>query len=97
MYLLSIVSLRFIACICIWIALKFYNTTQDQYSLWAYCVFIQKFECIQLVSSNKKLDDKLQLFHGGDTYYTETSPFICRTNLWTAFYIIETSVMKELN
>ena len=26
--------------------LKVYNTTQDHYSPWDYCVLIQKFECI---------------------------------------------------
>ena len=26
----------------------------------------------------------------------ETSPFICGANKWTAFYMITTSVMKEL-
>ena len=30
------------------------------------------------------------------TYYTETSPLICRENQWTGFYMIRTSVIKEL-
>ena len=29
-------------------------------------------------------------------YRIETSPLIWRANQWTGFYIIETSVMKEL-
>ena len=69
--------------------------------LWLFCVLIQKFECIWLVRSNKKLDNKLhllcELIHGGSTYYIETSPFICRANQWTGFFMIDTSVVKELN
>ena len=38
----------------------------------------------------------LQLFHDACPYYIETSPLICRTNQWTGFYMIRTSVMKEL-
>ena len=30
-------------------------------------------------------------------HHIETSPLICRTNQWTGFYMIGTSVMKELN
>ena len=30
------------------------------------------------------------------TYHTETSPLICRANQWTGFYMMGTSVMKEL-
>ena len=29
-------------------------------------------------------------------YHIETSPLICRANEWTGFYMIGTSVMKEL-
>ena len=31
------------------------------------------------------------------SYHIETSPLIYRVNQWTGFYMIETSVMKELN
>ena len=45
-----------------------------------------------LVSSNKKPDNKLhlfrKLFHAGGTYHIETSPFICRANQWTDFFMI---------
>ena len=35
-------------------------------------------------------------FHDGGRYHIETSPLICSTNQWTGFYMITTSVMKEL-
>ena len=38
----------------------------------------------------------LQLFHDACPYHIETSPLICRTNQWIGFYMIRTSVMKEL-
>ena len=38
----------------------------------------------------------LTLYNGGP-YPTETSQVICRANQWTGFYMIGTSVMKELN
>ena len=39
-----------------------------------------------------------QLFHDGGPYQIETSPLICRANERTGwFYMIETSVMKELD
>ena len=37
------------------------------------------------------------LFHDGGPYHIETSPMICRGNQWTRFYMIGTSVMKELD
>ena len=37
-----------------------------------------------------------ELFHDGGPYHIETSPMICRANQWTDFYMIGTSVMKEL-
>ena len=41
---------------------------------------------------------KTYLFHEGDPYDIKISPWmICSTNHWTGFYIIETSVLKELN
>ena len=39
---------------------------------------------------------KLYLIHEGGPYYIETSPLSCRANQWTVFYLIGTSVMKEL-
>ena len=35
-------------------------------------------------------------FHDRGPYHIETSTSICRANQWTGFYIIGTSVMKEL-
>ena len=37
-----------------------------------------------------------ELFHDGGRYHIETSPVICSANQWTGFYMITTSVMKEL-
>ena len=37
------------------------------------------------------------LFHHGGPYHIETSPLICSTNHWSGYYIIGTSVMKELS
>ena len=35
-------------------------------------------------------------FHDGGPYHIETSPLIYRANQWTDFYMIGTTVMKEL-
>ena len=35
-----------------------------------------------------------QLFHDRALYHIETSALICRTNQWTGFYMIGTSVTK---
>ena len=37
------------------------------------------------------------IFHDVGPYHLETSPLICRANQWTDFYMIRTSVMKELS
>ena len=37
-----------------------------------------------------------QLFHDGDPYHIETSPLIWSVNQWTGFYMIRTSIMKEV-
>ena len=39
----------------------------------------------------------LEFFHDGGPYHIETSTLICKTNQWTGFYMIGTSVVKELN
>ena len=39
---------------------------------------------------------KQKVFHDGDPYYIETTPLIFTANQWTDFYMIGTSVMKEL-
>ena len=46
-----------------------------------------------LLSANLIL---LKLFHEGGPCHIETGPMICRANQWTDFYMIGTSVMKEL-
>ena len=38
-----------------------------------------------------------RLFHDEGSYHIETSPLICRANQSTGFYMIGTSVMKELS
>ena len=38
----------------------------------------------------------LRLFHDRAPYLIETSPLICRAKHWTGFFMIGTSVMKEL-
>ena len=38
-----------------------------------------------------------KLFPDGGHYHIKTSPLICSANQWTGFYMITTSVMKELN
>ena len=38
----------------------------------------------------------VQLFHHQGLYQIEASPLISRANQWTGFYMIGTSVMKEL-
>ena len=37
-----------------------------------------------------------ELFHDGGSYQIETSILICSANQWTGFYMLGTSVMKEL-
>ena len=51
----------------------------------------KSFESLNQISR----DDSL-LFHDGEHYHIETSPLICFVNQWTGFYMITTSVMKEL-
>ena len=36
------------------------------------------------------------LLQDGGTYHIEISPLICSVNQWTGFYMIRTSIMKEL-
>ena len=43
-----------------------------------------------------KLPVAYKLFHDGGPYHIETSPLICSANQWAGFYMLETSVMKEL-
>ena len=43
-----------------------------------------------------KSDFRKLLSHDVGSYHIETSPLICRANQWPGFYMIGTSVMKEL-
>ena len=38
----------------------------------------------------------ISLFHEGGPYHIEASPLIYRANQWTGFYMIWTSLLKEL-
>ena len=40
--------------------------------------------------------ESVQLLHVGGPYHIETSPWICKANQLTGFYITGTSIMKEL-
>ena len=45
----------------------------------------------------EQLDQNMhQLFHAGGPYHIEISPLICRINQWAGFYMVGTSVMKDL-
>ena len=44
----------------------------------------------------KQICKEHQLFHDGGGYHIEKSPLICTANQWTGFYMIGTSVKKEL-
>ena len=48
------------------------------------------------LTSNFRQKDLLKLFHGGNPYHVETSSLICKANQRNGFYMIGTSVMKEL-
>ena len=43
-----------------------------------------------------RFENFFQLFHDGGPYPMETSPLICYENQWTDFYMIGTSILKEL-
>ena len=45
---------------------------------------------------NETFGKRLKFFHDGGPYHIETNPLICSANQWTGFYMIGTSVMKEL-
>ena len=38
-----------------------------------------------------------ELFHDGVPCHIESSPLVCSENQWTGFYMIGTSIMKEIN
>ena len=52
---------------------------------------------MELTSTFKSIRGRTLIFHDGDLCHIETSPLIFRGNQWTGFYMIGTSVMKELN
>ena len=50
-----------------------------------------------LIHQHSVLKHALQLFHDRVSYHIETSLLICSANQRASFYMIGTSVMKELN
>ena len=44
----------------------------------------------------REISPVVKLFHYGGPYHIETSPLISRANQRTGFYIIQTSIKKEL-
>ena len=42
------------------------------------------------------MEREINFFHAGGPCHIEISPLICAANQWTKFYMIGTSVMKEL-
>ena len=60
-------------------------------------LFIKNLEYEISNSSERVVEtEAYKLFHDEGHYHIETSPLICRENQWTGFYMIGTSVMKEL-
>ena len=70
---------------------KFFRYT-SQGSLYFY---ILKLE-IQNFQTTLMIWWRCKLFHDGGSYHIGTNSLICSKNQWTDFYIIRTSVMKEL-
>ena len=44
----------------------------------------------------KPNQNKSEQINDGGPYHIETSPLICKANQWAGFYMIGTSVIKEL-
>ena len=59
-------------------------------------VFVIISFCIYLIRIRRNCVF-IKLSHYGCPYHIETSPLICRANKWTGFYMIGTSVTKDLN
>ena len=59
----------------------------------------QSLNVFNLLAATKNLITNYTFFiaHGAGIYHIETSPFNCRANQLTGYFMIETSVMKELN
>ena len=55
-------------------------------------IWIKRKLCSFVLRNNRLF----YLFRDKGPYHIETSPLICRANQWTGFYMIGTSVMKEL-
>ena len=53
--------------------------------------------CCRIFGSfGEHFNERVWLFHDGGIYHIKTSPLTCSANRWTGFYMIGTSVMKEL-
>ena len=67
--------------------------------LFVYCRILESIEIKGRINTKriKKTESKyFELFHDKGPYHIETSPWICSASQWTGFYMVETSVMKEL-
>ena len=67
-------------------------------------IFKEKFEAVKYEKAYKDFRPRIkltvpfffELFHEGGPYHIEKTPLIYRANQWTGFYMIGTSVIKEL-
>ena len=67
---------------------------------WTFLVLFQLLPCWVFSQSPNLIPAftvlTFTIFHDGGPYHIETSPLICRADHWNGFYVIGTSVMKEL-
>ena len=57
----------------------------------------RNIELMSVQDRSTYFDSSSLRFRYGSPYHIETSPLICSANQWTGFYMVRTSVMKELN
>ena len=91
-------SLKFFLLISSWM-LDHENFFRKKFLFyWAKLVLSKtKGDLTNIIWVNSELDEKRALiFHDGGPYHIEASPLVCPPNQWTDFYIIRTSVVKEL-
>ena len=58
---------------------------------------LQTLELYFSKATNMEVITKLKLFHDEGPYHIEPSSLICIANQWAGFYMVKTSVMKELS
>ena len=61
--------------------------------LWYFDVYIS--DGIKIALSTHGYGN-IYFLHGGGPYHVETSPWTCSGNQWIGFYLIGTSIMKDL-